>query len=116
MVGGMDGRGHAWQERRPLQRAVRILLECILNLFIVTQIKLKNKTEEERNVTFRVSGIVAYYTGKPSERIFSKSFTDKLEPNEGIFSYLIHKCATNIEMSEVKFVSVLVSKILFGIW
>ena len=22
--------GHAWQERRPLQRAVRILLECIL--------------------------------------------------------------------------------------
>ena len=57
------------------------------DLFIVTQIKLKNKTEEERNVTFRVSGIVAYYTGKPSERIFSKSFTDKLEPNEGIFSY-----------------------------
>ena len=35
--GGMRdrGRGHAWlgggvQERRPLQRAVRILLECIL--------------------------------------------------------------------------------------
>ena len=29
--GGMLGRGgHAWQERRPLQRAVRILLECIL--------------------------------------------------------------------------------------
>ena len=24
------GGGHAWQERRPLQRAVRILLECIL--------------------------------------------------------------------------------------
>ena len=22
--------GHAWQERRPLQRSVRILLECIL--------------------------------------------------------------------------------------
>ena len=22
--------GHAWQERRPLQQAVRILLECIL--------------------------------------------------------------------------------------
>ena len=57
------------------------------DLFIVTQIKLKNKTEEERNVTFRVSGIVAYYTGKPSERIFSKSFTDKLEPNEGIYVY-----------------------------
>ena len=86
-------------------------------MFIVTQIKLKNKTEEERNVTFRVSGIVAYYTGKPSERIFSKSFTDKLEPSEGIFSYLIHKSATNIEMSfKVKFLSVLVSKILFDIW
>ena len=24
------GRGHAWQERRPLQWTVRILLECIL--------------------------------------------------------------------------------------
>ena len=23
-------RGHVWQEKRPLQRAVRILLECIL--------------------------------------------------------------------------------------
>ena len=44
VVGGVHGRGHAWhggvhgrgaymargQERRPLQRAVRILLECIL--------------------------------------------------------------------------------------
>ena len=29
-VGGMQGRGRGWQERRPLQRAVRILLECIL--------------------------------------------------------------------------------------
>ena len=29
--GGMCGRGErAWQERRPLQRTVRILLECIL--------------------------------------------------------------------------------------
>ena len=27
---GMHGRGHAWQERRPLQRTLRILLECIL--------------------------------------------------------------------------------------
>ena len=27
---GMHGRGHAWQERRPLKRAVCILLECIL--------------------------------------------------------------------------------------
>ena len=27
---GMRHRGRAWQERRPLQRAVRILLECIL--------------------------------------------------------------------------------------
>ena len=35
--GGMHGRGHAWQggawqERRPLQRAVCILLQCILVL------------------------------------------------------------------------------------
>ena len=28
--GGVCGRGHAWQERRPLQQMVRILLECIL--------------------------------------------------------------------------------------
>ena len=28
--GGVCGRGHTWQERRPLQRTVRILLECIL--------------------------------------------------------------------------------------
>ena len=27
---GMCGRGHAWQERWPLQQAVCILLECIL--------------------------------------------------------------------------------------
>ena len=30
MAGGVHGRGCAWQERRPLQRTVRILLECIL--------------------------------------------------------------------------------------
>ena len=30
VTGGMCGRGHTWQERWPLQRAVRILLECIL--------------------------------------------------------------------------------------
>ena len=31
MAGGVHGRGvHAWKERRQLQRAVRILLECIL--------------------------------------------------------------------------------------
>ena len=37
-VGGVHGGGggacvaggHAWQERRPLQRTVRILLECLL--------------------------------------------------------------------------------------
>ena len=28
--GGMFGRGHVWQERRPLHRMVRILLEPIL--------------------------------------------------------------------------------------
>ena len=30
MAGGVCGRGLVWQERRPLQRTVRILLECIL--------------------------------------------------------------------------------------
>ena len=30
--GGVHGRGHVWQERQPLQRTVRILLECILVL------------------------------------------------------------------------------------
>ena len=29
-TGGVHGRGHAWQEERPLQWAVRILVECIL--------------------------------------------------------------------------------------
>ena len=28
--GDVHGRGRAWQERRPLQRTVSILLECIL--------------------------------------------------------------------------------------
>ena len=34
--GGMcdkEGGGHAWQERRPLQRTVHIPLECILVLY-----------------------------------------------------------------------------------
>ena len=30
----MAGRGRAWQERRPLQRTARILLECILVFFL----------------------------------------------------------------------------------
>ena len=30
IAGGMYGRGCEWQERRPLQQAVHILLECIL--------------------------------------------------------------------------------------
>ena len=36
MVGGVHGRGtcvadgHEWQDRRPLQQAVRILVECFL--------------------------------------------------------------------------------------
>ena len=46
MAGGMPGKGgmhdrgcvwrggHVWQERQPLQRTVRILLECILVLYI----------------------------------------------------------------------------------
>ena len=33
-VGG--GEWHAWQERRPLKRAVRILLECILVFLVST--------------------------------------------------------------------------------
>ena len=40
--GGMHGRlscvaGHVWQERRPLQQTVRILLECILVKGLVTR-------------------------------------------------------------------------------
>ena len=38
MAGGMHGgRGWvcAWQERRPLQRTVRILLECFLDVYFV---------------------------------------------------------------------------------
>ena len=31
----MHGGGHAWQERRPLQRTVRILLECILVINVI---------------------------------------------------------------------------------
>ena len=34
--GGMrDGGGHAWQEKRQLQRAVRILRECILVFCVI---------------------------------------------------------------------------------
>ena len=34
--GGMHGwGGGAWQERRPLQRTVRILLECFLDVYFV---------------------------------------------------------------------------------
>ena len=33
MAGGCTWWGSAWQERRPLQRTVRILLECILVFF-----------------------------------------------------------------------------------
>ena len=36
MAGGCMVGGCAWQERRPLQRTVRILLECILVLQLIT--------------------------------------------------------------------------------
>ena len=39
VAGGVHGRGHgghAWHERRPLQRTVRILLECILVLVMLS--------------------------------------------------------------------------------
>ena len=36
VVGGMHDRGCVWQERRPLQRASRILLECILLVYQFT--------------------------------------------------------------------------------
>ena len=32
MAGGVHGRGHVWQEKRPLQWAVCVLLECIFVL------------------------------------------------------------------------------------
>ena len=38
--GGMCGKGgRAWQERRPLQRTVRILLECILVKILLLRVK-----------------------------------------------------------------------------
>ena len=43
--GGVHGRGHAWQERWPLQQAVHILLECILvllELFLNDLLNLAN--------------------------------------------------------------------------
>ena len=61
--GGVHGRGHggrhtwhgacvgagcAWQERRPLQRAVRILLECIL---VISRCLNRNPTEHGFNLS-----------------------------------------------------------------
>ena len=41
--GGGHGGGCEWRERRPLQRTVRILLECIL---VVHNFRLINSTSE----------------------------------------------------------------------
>ena len=35
VCGGEEGGTRTWQERRPLQRTVRILLECILVLILI---------------------------------------------------------------------------------
>ena len=45
--GDMHGRGgmHTWQERLPLQRTVRILLECILVLSLLVTFMLNVKTK-----------------------------------------------------------------------
>ena len=55
---GVCGRGHvwqgglAWQERRPLQRAVRILLECILIvlLFVTAAVCLYDKSSAKISI------------------------------------------------------------------
>ena len=47
--GGMCGVGNAWQEIRPLQRPVRILLECIL----VQDINFKCKSRMQRCLNLR---------------------------------------------------------------
>ena len=46
--GGVHGKGggHAWQERQPLQRTVRILLECIL-------VKIFHQIRHNNYSTFR---------------------------------------------------------------
>ena len=45
VAGGVHGRGHAWQERRPLQRMVRILLEYFLVHFRVHQYHFERNAE-----------------------------------------------------------------------
>ena len=51
--GGMCGVGNAWQEIRPLQRPVRILLECIL----VQDINFKCKSRMQRCLNLRFFGL-----------------------------------------------------------
>ena len=47
------------------------------------KVKMKNKTEEERTVTAKVTAVVSFYTGVPSERVGAKSWTRTLAPNAG---------------------------------
>ena len=42
--GDMHGRGHAWQERWPLQRKVHILMECILVIYLISQSSIMPKS------------------------------------------------------------------------
>ena len=53
---GMHGRGRVSQERRPLQRTVRILLECIL-VNLVARIHLFPKTSPGKEAFTHASSV-----------------------------------------------------------
>ena len=49
MAGGRTWQGrHGWQERRPLKRVVRILLECIL-IFLIKSAQMKISQNGKEN-------------------------------------------------------------------
>ena len=57
MGGGMHGRGQALQERRPLQRMVRILLECLLVVNINVYLILLTYSCHRQNISIERSSI-----------------------------------------------------------
>ena len=67
------GRGHAWQERWPLQRTVCILLECILVLKVFTgvitvTVSAKFADKDVSKVTDTLTGKIVVHPLCPSER------------------------------------------------
>ncbi len=47
------------------------------------QVKLINTTDEERNVSYKMTSVMCYYTGVPSERVHTESYNETLQPNQG---------------------------------